>query len=82
MILAWLIAEDDGAKSKVQALLSDQDQDLSVLKATLQGSLNSVEFSVRVQMLIRYLEQLTGLEESETDEQDEKDMLGTLIQFL
>ena len=38
VILAWLVAEDDGAKTKIKALLSDQDQDLKVIKSTLQGA--------------------------------------------
>ncbi|PGH11192.1 hypothetical protein AJ79_05034 [Helicocarpus griseus UAMH5409] len=37
VILAWLIAEDDGARTKVKTLLSDRDEDLGVIKATLQG---------------------------------------------
>lgn len=39
VILAWLVAEDDGAKRKVTALLADRDEDLSLLKKTLQGKL-------------------------------------------
>jgi beta-catenin-like protein 1 len=35
--LAWLIAEDDGAKKKVLALLADRDEDLSLVRGTLQG---------------------------------------------
>jgi beta-catenin-like protein 1 len=35
--LAWLIAEDDGAKKKVVALLADRDEDLSLVRGTLQG---------------------------------------------
>ncbi|PGH14552.1 hypothetical protein AJ80_05872 [Polytolypa hystricis UAMH7299] len=63
VVLAWLVAEDDGAKAKIKRLLSDRDEDLSVVKATLQ-------------------EQLSGLEDASEDEQDTKDMLGTLLQFL
>lgn len=37
VILAWLIAEDDGAKRKVVALLADRDEDLSLIRGTLQG---------------------------------------------
>lgn len=39
VILAWLIAEDDGAKKKVVALLADRDEDLSLVRGTLQGML-------------------------------------------
>ncbi|KAJ5096335.1 hypothetical protein NUU61_005691 [Penicillium alfredii] len=63
VILAWLIAEDDGAKKKVVSLLADRDEDLSLIKATLQ-------------------EQLEGLGEDEPGQNDFKDMLGTLLQFL
>lgn len=37
VILAWLIAEDDGAKKKVVSLLADRDEDLSLVRGTLQG---------------------------------------------
>ena len=37
VILAWLIAEDDGARRRIQELLGDYDESLSVVKATLQG---------------------------------------------
>jgi beta-catenin-like protein 1 len=38
IILAWLVAEDDGASKKIQSLLADRDESLAVVKATLQGS--------------------------------------------
>lgn len=38
IILAWLIAEDDGAKKKISELLADRDEDMSVIRATLQGT--------------------------------------------
>ncbi|EEH18810.2 hypothetical protein PABG_01129 [Paracoccidioides brasiliensis Pb03] len=63
VILAWLVAEDDGAKSKINTLLSDHDENLEVIKATLQ-------------------EQLNDLDETSTDEEDTREMLGTLLQFL
>lgn len=37
VILAWLVAEDDGAKAKIQQLLADRDESLSEIKATIQG---------------------------------------------
>ncbi|OKP14598.1 Beta-catenin-like protein 1 -like protein [Penicillium subrubescens] len=37
VILAWLVAEDDGAKKKVVSLLADRDEDLSLVRGTLQG---------------------------------------------
>lgn len=37
VILAWLIAEDDGAKRKIVSLLADRDEDLSLIRGTLQG---------------------------------------------
>ncbi|KAL2824792.1 Catenin-beta-like protein [Aspergillus cavernicola] len=36
VIMAWLVAEDDGAKKKVTSLLSDRDEDLSLIRRTLQ----------------------------------------------
>ena len=40
VILAWLIAEDDGARRKIQALEPDRDDILEDIKATLQGKLS------------------------------------------
>lgn len=37
VVLAWLVAEDDGASKRIQTLLADRDESLAVLKATLQG---------------------------------------------
>jgi beta-catenin-like protein 1 len=37
IILAWLVAEDDGAKQKIKVLLSDRDESLLNLKASIQS---------------------------------------------
>ncbi|KAJ5180853.1 hypothetical protein N7492_004063 [Penicillium capsulatum] len=42
VILAWLIAEDDGAKKKVVALLAERDEDLSLIRGTLQEQLEGL----------------------------------------
>lgn len=36
LVLAWLIAEDDGAREKIRALLADRDETFEVVKASLQ----------------------------------------------
>ncbi|KAH0560023.1 hypothetical protein GP486_003458 [Trichoglossum hirsutum] len=36
VILAWLIAEDDGVRNRVQEILADRDEDLSLIRATLE----------------------------------------------
>ncbi|THC98744.1 hypothetical protein EYZ11_001807 [Aspergillus tanneri] len=36
VILAWLVAEDDGAKQKIVSLLADRDESLSLICNTLQ----------------------------------------------
>ena len=41
VILAWLIAEDDGARRRIKELLADRDEGLGDVKATLQGSFAS-----------------------------------------
>lgn len=46
VILAWLIAEDDGAKKKVVSLLADRDEDLSLIRGTLKGK--SPKFTARL----------------------------------
>ena len=42
VILAWLVAEDDGAKAQIQKLLAGRDESLSDLKATIQGPSSGV----------------------------------------
>ena len=39
VILAWLVAEDDGARIKIENELADRDDSLKDVKATLQGRL-------------------------------------------
>ncbi|MCJ1438717.1 hypothetical protein MMC27_008107 [Xylographa pallens] len=38
--LAWLIAEDDGARAHIQQLLADRDETFAIIKSTLQEQLN------------------------------------------
>ncbi|KAJ5177391.1 uncharacterized protein N7500_000090 [Penicillium coprophilum] len=42
VILAWLIAEDDGAKRKIISLLADRDEDLSLVRGTLQEQIKDL----------------------------------------
>ncbi|KAJ5951703.1 uncharacterized protein N7479_010116 [Penicillium vulpinum] len=42
VILAWLIAEDDGAKRKIVSLLADRDEDLSLVRGTLQEQIKGL----------------------------------------
>lgn len=44
-ILAWLIAEDDGAKAHIRQLLTDRDEDFSIIKSTLQEQFDSRDAS-------------------------------------
>jgi hypothetical protein len=37
VILAWLCAEDDGARSKIKEALAEKKETLEALKATLNG---------------------------------------------
>ena len=37
VILAWLVAEDDGAKKRIVSTLADRDENLSLVRSTLQG---------------------------------------------
>ena len=68
VILAWLVAEDDGAKAKIRTLLADQDQDFGAIRATIQEQLDGLE----------------GGDDGEqsADDRDAKDMLSTLVEFL
>ncbi|KAL2071326.1 hypothetical protein VTL71DRAFT_12561 [Oculimacula yallundae] len=47
VILAWLVAEDDGAKKKIEGLLADRDESLAVLKATIQEQLDTIVGTTR-----------------------------------
>ncbi|PMD45155.1 DUF1716-domain-containing protein [Hyaloscypha variabilis F] len=42
VILAWLVAEDDGASKRIQTLLADRDESLAVVKATIQEQLDTI----------------------------------------
>ena len=42
VILAWLIAEDDGASKRIQNLLADRDESLAIVKATIQEQLDTI----------------------------------------
>ncbi|TVY64189.1 Beta-catenin-like protein 1-like protein [Lachnellula suecica] len=43
VVLAWLVAEDDGAGKRIQALLADRDETLAVVKATIQEQLDTMQ---------------------------------------
>ncbi|KAK4186798.1 Catenin-beta-like protein [Podospora australis] len=42
VILAWLIAEDDGAKKKIQTLLADRDETLADLGKAIQAQIEGI----------------------------------------
>lgn len=92
MILAWLAAEDIGARKKIQALLADRDETFQVVKNSLQRSFPlsfpppknlSIPFHKIAQELMFRTEQLDSMNASEEDEDSVlKDMLTTLLQHL
>ncbi|GAB1316417.1 hypothetical protein MFIFM68171_06627 [Madurella fahalii] len=43
VILAWLVAEDDGARKKIQALLADRAETLAVIRATIQEQIDGID---------------------------------------
>jgi beta-catenin-like protein 1 len=43
VILAWLIAEDGGARKKIQALLADKDETFEVIKETIQEQIDGID---------------------------------------
>lgn len=63
IVLAWLVAEDQGARKKIQSLLADRAETLSVIKESM-------------------LEQLGGMDQDDSDANDTRNMLSTLIEFL
>ncbi|KAK1150031.1 hypothetical protein N8T08_003589 [Aspergillus melleus] len=42
VILAWLVAEDDGAKRKIVSLLADRDETLSLIHSTLKEQIEGL----------------------------------------
>lgn len=43
VVLAWLCAEDDGARRKIDALLADRDETFEVIKKSLQERLDAID---------------------------------------
>ncbi len=43
VILAWLVAEDDGARKKIQALLEDNGETLAVVRETIQEQIDGID---------------------------------------
>ncbi|KAL8675204.1 MAG: hypothetical protein Q9168_000457 [Polycauliona sp. 1 TL-2023] len=64
VVLAWLVAEDEGAKKRIQALLAERDEQLQTVRATLQEQLKGfdanaedrdVMFQEMLTTLVQYL---------------------------
>ncbi|KAF2753137.1 DUF1716 domain protein [Pseudovirgaria hyperparasitica] len=49
VILAWLVAEDDGAKKKIQELLAKRNETLADVKRTIQGQIDQIHVSDRAE---------------------------------
>jgi beta-catenin-like protein 1 len=81
VILAWLVAEDDGASKRIQSLLADRDESLAVVKATIQGN-RLYKFPLKIGPANIFPEQLDIIVGDTEEEITTKDMLGTLVQFL
>lgn len=43
VVLAWLIAEDDGARAKIRTMLADRDETFEVIKSSLQERLGAID---------------------------------------
>lgn len=43
IVLAWLIAEDDGAQKKIRAILADRDETFEAIKISLQERLDAID---------------------------------------
>lgn len=43
VVLAWLVAEDDGARRKIQAILADRDETFEMVKTSLQERLEAID---------------------------------------
>lgn len=69
LVVAWLCAEDDGARKRVEEELGKRGKGINAVRETLKEQLGGLE---------------EGAEEGEVDEEarHEREMLRTLIQFL
>jgi len=79
VVLAWLVAEDDGAKKKIQSLLADRDESLAVVKATIQGMVVLLDGENETNPVTEQLDTIVGDTEEETWT---KEMLTALLPFL
>ncbi|KAI1372589.1 DUF1716-domain-containing protein [Hypoxylon crocopeplum] len=43
VVLAWLVAEDGGARKTIQKLLADRDETLSVIRETIQEQIDGID---------------------------------------
>jgi len=68
VILAWLVAEDSGARAKIQDLLAERDETFEDLRKTLREQLEGMD--------------ARGNDEDGDGDGVVKDMLGTLVGFL
>lgn len=80
VLLAWLVAEDDGAAERISFLLGNRDETLAVVKATIQGMF--VLPAYRESDTDTSTEQLDTMHGDSEEEVMMKDMLTTLAQFL
>ena len=48
MILAWLVAEDEGARTRIGSLLGDRDEGFEVLRATLKGIVSAHDLVITI----------------------------------
>ena len=82
VILAWLVAEDDGARRKIDEALADRDETLTEIRATLQGM--SVLHVIGIERrLIKFAEQVDTMDANPEDQDPMmKDMLNTLIKHV
>lgn len=82
VIIAWLAAEDTGARKKLQSLLADRDESFQDVKATIQRSFSPLPYLPSRTDILR-AEQLDGMNASAEEEDSVlKDMLATLIEHL
>ena len=79
-VLAWLVAEDESAKTLVLDTLADRGEGLGVIKKTLEGKQYQTVPSVEINTLTAQLDSINKAAEDEDPEG--KDMLATLISFL
>ncbi|GAO46787.1 DUF1716 domain protein [Saitoella complicata NRRL Y-17804] len=81
-VLAWICAEDDGAKAKLNALLTEEGKDIGHVRAVLQEFMENIDDTTADEAGDEADGAAAKARETMEDATEQKDMLQTLIHLL